>query len=88
MHPATLAAGLGPHFLNRLPEAERAVGDCELGADGKPTPFEVEEQLLPGLCTFAYAVDQADELLLALRRFFACLTCWNTRRGGNGDRPS
>jgi hypothetical protein len=30
-----------------------------------PTPFEVEEQLLPGLCTFAYAVDQADETQLA-----------------------
>src|SRR6516164_2939833 len=43
VHPATLAAGLGPHFLNRLPEAECAVGNCELGADGKPTPFEVEE---------------------------------------------
>ena len=88
MHPAALAAGRGPHFLDRLPEAERAVGDCELGPDRKPASLQVEEQLLPGLCTLAYAVDQADELLLALRRFFACLTCWNTRRGGNGDRPS
>ena len=31
VHPAALAAGLRPHFLDRLPEAERPVGDRELG---------------------------------------------------------
>jgi hypothetical protein len=31
-------------------------------------PLQVEEQLPPGLRTLAHAVDQADELLLALGR--------------------
>ena len=30
---AALAAGLGPHFFDRLPDAERAVGDRQLGPD-------------------------------------------------------
>ena len=68
MHPAALAPGLGPHFLDRLPEAERAVGDRELGPDRKPAWLQVEEELLPGLGTLAHAVDQADQLLLALGR--------------------
>ena len=67
VHPAALAAGLGPHLLDRLPEAERAVGDRELGRHRKPTPLQVEKQLPPGLRTLAHAVDQADELLLAFR---------------------
>ena len=33
VHPTALAAGPGPHFLDRLPEAERAVGDGEFGRD-------------------------------------------------------
>jgi hypothetical protein len=68
VHPAALAAGLGPHFLDRLLEAERAVGDRELGPDRKPASLQVEEKLLSGLRTFANAVDQTDELLLALGR--------------------
>jgi GAF domain-containing protein len=48
--------GLGPHFLDRLPEAERAVGDRELGPDRKPASLQVEEELLPGLGTLAHAV--------------------------------
>jgi hypothetical protein len=59
---------LRPHFLDRLPEAERAVGDREFGADRKPTPLEVEEQFPPGLRALAHALDEADELLFALRR--------------------
>jgi hypothetical protein len=68
VHPAALVARLRPYFLDRLPEAERAVGDREFGRHRKPTPLQIEEQLLPGLCPFAHAVDQADELLLALGR--------------------
>ena len=41
VHPTALAACLGPHFLDRLPEAERAVGDCELGRCGKSAPLQV-----------------------------------------------
>src|SRR5271170_4425003 len=66
--PAALAAGLRPHLLERLPEAERAVGDCEFGRYRKPAPLQVEEQFPPGLGALAHAVNEADELLLALRR--------------------
>src|SRR5262249_19760684 len=68
VHPAALAAGLGPHFLDRLPEAERDVGDRKLGPNRKSASLEVKEEFLPGLRTFANAVDQTDELLLALGR--------------------
>ena len=68
VHPAALAARLGPHFLDRLPEAERAVGDHELGRRRKSAPLQVEEQFPPGLRTLAHTVDQADEFLLAFRR--------------------
>ena len=67
MHPAALAAHLRPHVLDRLPEAKRAVGDRELGADHKPTPLEIEEQLPPGLRALAHAVDEANKLFFALR---------------------
>ena len=68
VHPAALAARLGPHLLKGLPEAECAVGDGKLGPDGQPAPPEVEQQLPPGLHALAHAIGQADELLLALRR--------------------
>jgi len=68
VHPAALAAGLRPHFLDRLPEAERAIGDRQLRRHRKSAPLQIEQQLLPGLRALAHAVDQADQLLLALRR--------------------
>ena len=43
VHPTALAACPRPHLLDRLPEAEGAVGDRELGSHRKPPPFEVEE---------------------------------------------
>src|SRR5438132_1032166 len=49
--PTTLAARLRPQFFDRLPKAERAVGDRELGCHRKPTPLQIKEELLPGLCT-------------------------------------
>ncbi len=66
--PAALAAGLRPHFLDRPPEAERAVGDREFGPDREPAPLQVEEEFLPGLRALAHAVDEVDELLLAFGR--------------------
>ena len=60
MHPAALAAALRPHFLDRLPKAERAVGDRELGRHRESAPLQVEQQVLPGLRTLAHTVDQAD----------------------------
>src|SRR6266536_2615660 len=68
MHPAALAAGLRPHFLDRLPEAECAVGDRELGPHREPAPLHVEEEFPPGLPALARTVDEADQLLLAFRR--------------------
>ena len=49
------------------PSAPSATG--EFRRHGKPTPFQIKEQLLPGLRTLAHAVDQANELLLTLRRY-------------------
>jgi hypothetical protein len=60
VHPAALAARHGPHLLDRLPEAERAVGDRELRADREPAPLEVEQEFAPGLRALAHAVDQTD----------------------------
>ena len=72
MHPAALTAGLGPHLLDGLPEAESAprfregrLGNRELRPDVQPAPLQVEQQLLPGLRALAHAVDQADQLLVA-----------------------
>src|SRR5262245_16019666 len=39
VHPAALAEGLGPYLLDRPPEAERAIGDRELGRHRKPRRF-------------------------------------------------
>src|SRR5262245_25274348 len=66
VHPAALAARLGPDLFHRLPESERAIGDRELGANRQPTPLQIEEQFPPRLRTFANAVDQTDKLLPAL----------------------
>jgi hypothetical protein len=46
-----LANGFGPHFLDRLPEAERAIGDRQFRPDREPAPLQVKEQFLPGLAT-------------------------------------
>src|SRR3954470_8315537 len=67
VHPTALAARLGPDLLNGLPEAECAVGDRKLRAEGQPPPPEVEQQLPPGLHALAHAIGQANKLLLALR---------------------
>src|SRR5258706_6056937 len=66
VHPATLAARLGPSLFEGLPEPERAIGDRELGANRQPTPLQIEEQFPPRLRTLAHTVGEADELLPAL----------------------
>ena len=68
MHPAALAAGPRPHFLDRLPEAERAVGDREFRPHREPAPLQIEEQLTPGLRALAHAIGEANKFLLALGR--------------------
>ena len=59
---------LGHNLLDRLPEAEGAVGDRELGSHRKPPPFEVEEELFPRLRALAHAVDEPDKFLFAFGR--------------------
>src|SRR5262249_1790807 len=39
VHPVALTAGGRQHFLDRLPETERAVGDREFGAIASPRRF-------------------------------------------------
>lgn len=41
VHPAALAARLGPDLLDGLPEAERAIRDRELRPDREPLPLRV-----------------------------------------------
>src|SRR3981189_841974 len=67
VHPTALAARPRPHLLDRLPEAEGAVGDRELGSHRKPPPFEIEEELFPRLRALAHAVDDADKFPFCLR---------------------
>src|SRR5262249_13633386 len=66
LHPAALAARLGPYLFDRLPESERAIGDRELGANRQPTPLQIEEHSPPRLRTLAHTVGEADKLLPAL----------------------
>src|SRR4029077_17176607 len=68
VHPAALLARLGPDLGKRLPEAERTVGDREFWPYRKSAPLEIEQKFFPRLRALAHTVDQADQLLLALRR--------------------
>jgi hypothetical protein len=67
VHPAALLARLRPHLAERLPEAERAIGDGQLRRDRQPAPLQIEQQGAPVVGALARAVGEADELLLTLR---------------------
>jgi hypothetical protein len=56
VHPAALRSCLRPHLVDRLPEAERPIGDGEPRVDRQTAPLEIEQQLLPGLRALADAV--------------------------------
>jgi len=66
--PASLLAGFRPDLAERLPEAERTVGDREFRCDGQPAALEIEQQDAPVVGTFASAVGEADQFLRAFRR--------------------
>ena len=68
MHPAALLARSRPQFAERLPEAERAVGDGEFGRDHQTSVLHIEQQLTPILRAFARPVGEAEQLLSAFRR--------------------
>ncbi len=65
--PASLLAGFRPDLAERLPEAERPVGDRKMRRDGEPATFEIEQQLAPIVHTFAGAVGEAEQLLRPFR---------------------
>ncbi len=67
VHPTTLRPRLRPHFIDRLPEAERTIGDGELRPDRQTAPLKIEQQLFPGLRALADAVGEPDEFLLSFR---------------------
>jgi hypothetical protein len=71
VRPTALATRPRPHLLDRLPEAEGAVGDRELGSPLQAPPFEVEEELFPRLRALSHAVDEPDKFLFA-----CCAKSW------------
>jgi hypothetical protein len=46
-------SGARKDLLDRLPEAERAVADREVGRNLEPTLLDVDEKLAPALCAFS-----------------------------------
>src|SRR5262249_57979858 len=67
MDPTALMPGAGKDLLDRLPEAERAVANREVGCDLKTTPPDVDEEFAPALRALPHPGLEADEFLLALR---------------------
>src|SRR5215470_20384943 len=67
MNPTALVPGAGKDLLDRLPEAERAVADREVGCDLKTTPPDVDEELAPTLRALPHPGLEADEFLPAFR---------------------
>src|SRR3954471_19540847 len=68
VHPAALMSRGGEDFVERLPEAERAVTNGYFRGDLQPTAFSLDEQFVPALRALANANLEADEFLLAFRR--------------------
>ena len=68
MDPAPLMPRGREDLLERLPEAERAIADGELGRDRQATGFQPNQKLPPALGTLAGADLEAEQLLLALGR--------------------
>ena len=68
MDPAALAAGVGKDLLQRLPEAQSAIADGELGTNREPAPAQACQQLTPALGALAHPRLEAHEFLASLRR--------------------
>jgi hypothetical protein len=58
----------GEYLVQRLPEAERAVPDGELGRDGEAAGLEVDQELAPALGALPRPHMKAEQFLPALRR--------------------
>ena len=68
VNPTTLMSRRREDLLERLPEAERAIADRQLGCDRQATGLQPDQQLPPTLGTLSRADLEADQLLLALGR--------------------
>jgi hypothetical protein len=56
VNPTAMVPGAGKDLLDRLPEAERAVADREVGCDLKTTPPDVDEEFAPALRALPHPV--------------------------------
>src|SRR6478752_7879992 len=63
VNPTSLVPGGRRDLLDRLPEAECAVADREVGCDLEPTLLDVDEQFTPALRALTHPGLEADELL-------------------------
>ena len=68
LQPTTLMSSAGIDLVERLPEAERAVTDRDLGRNGQPAPLHLDQELTPALNALPDADLEADQLLPALGR--------------------
>src|SRR6187402_2782317 len=68
VNPTALVPGARKDFLDRLPEAERAVADRKVRRDLKPALPDVDEELTPALRALADSSLKADKLFLAFGR--------------------
>ena len=66
--PTALAAGVGKDLLQRLPEAQSAIADGELGTNREPAPAQACQQLTPALGALAHPRLEAHEFLASFRR--------------------
>jgi hypothetical protein len=65
VNAAALLPGGAIDLAQRLPEAEVAVADRELGTDLEPAVTQIDQQLAPGLLTLPVAIGEPDQLLAA-----------------------
>src|SRR5215468_11977600 len=65
--PTALVPGAGKDLLDRLPEAERAVANREVGCDLKTTPPDVDEEFAPALGALPHPDMNNAAFLLAVR---------------------
>jgi hypothetical protein len=64
VNPTALVPGARKDLLDRLPEAERAVADRQVGRNLEPALFDVDEKLAPALCALTDPGLEANEFLL------------------------
>jgi hypothetical protein len=64
MVPAALVLGLGVDLVQRRPEPQPAITDCQQGRLGEPPSLQVSQQLHPGVGTLPVALLHRQQLLV------------------------